>query len=116
MAARPTLGRGLNELLEPPMPVAQDGKGILDTARRLRQLLGVGAKELLRTDDIARDYRFPSADAVRKFLRRHEVPYLTRGRIVLVDRRDFETSMTKARKVKLAQKLGQNEPGKERPR
>jgi hypothetical protein len=101
MAPRPALGRGLDQLLEPGPAPAQQDQGSPDTARRLRQLLGVGAKDLLRTDDIARDYRFPSADAVRKFLRRHEVPYLTRGRIVLVDRRDFEASMSKTRKARL---------------
>ncbi len=73
-----------------------------DSQRHLRQLLGVGANDqLLRTDEIAREFRFPSPEAVRQYLRYHEVPYLTRGRVVLVDRRDFVKSMSTARKNKL---------------
>lgn len=82
-------------------PQSQLGQGDLDGTRRLRELLGVAPGELLRTDEIAKDYKFPSAEAVRNYLRRHEVPYLTRGRIVLVDRRDFEKSMSDARKLRL---------------
>lgn len=74
----------------------------LDRTRRLRELFGIAPGELLRTNEIARDYRFPSPEAVRQYLRRHEVPYLTRGRIVLVDRRDFEKSMSTARKLRLS--------------
>ncbi len=34
-------------------------------------------------------YQFPSRDAVRKFLKRHTVAFTKRGRVTLVDARDF---------------------------
>ena len=73
----------------------------LDVAGKLREVLGVSSTQLLRTDELAREFRFPTPEAVRQYLRRHQVPYLTRGRVVLVDRRDFEASMSKARKDRL---------------
>lgn len=91
----------LEQLLQPLPPGAQESEAPFDSRRSLRQLLGVAPGELLRTDQIAKDYAFPSPEAVRQYLRRHEVPFLTRGRIVLVDRRDFERSMTVARKARL---------------
>jgi hypothetical protein len=62
-----------------------------DTAARLRQVLGVGRRELLTTADIARDYKFPSAEAARCFLKRHpQIPIEKRDRTVLVDRRELD--------------------------
>lgn len=96
--SRPALGRGLERLLESSTSTAE---GPFDSQRGLRQLLGVGAKELLRTDEIAREFRFPSAEAARKFISRHDVPREYRGRILLVDRRDFLKVMAEIRKSRL---------------
>lgn len=63
-----------------------------DTAARLRSLLGVGRRELLTMEDVACDYKFPSAEAARKFVRRH-LQYEKRGRRLLVDRRVFDAAM-----------------------
>ena len=62
-----------------------------DPARRLRQLLGVGGRELLTTVDVARDYKFPTAEAARKWLGRHAKSFCRhRGRALLIDRRDLD--------------------------
>lgn len=67
------------------------------TRDRLEQILG-RRRELLTTADIARDYKFPSAEAVRKFLGRHrDIPTLKRDRTVLVDRRDFDAALARYR-------------------
>lgn len=66
----------------------------------LRQLLNVAPGELLRTDQVAEQYAFPSREAARKFVRRY-VPHLTRGRILLVDRRDFVAAMEQHRKTRI---------------
>ena len=95
------LGCGLQDLLESSAPSPQQPEALFDGPRRLRQLLGVAPGELLTTDMVARDYAFPSAEAARKYIRRY-VPHLTRGRKLLVDRRDFEASMVKHRKTRLA--------------
>lgn len=93
--------RALDRLLHPATDTAS-APGPFDSQRALRQALGVGAKELLRTDEIAREFRFPSAEAARKFISRHDVPREYRGRMLLVDRRDFMASMAKARKNRLS--------------
>ncbi len=81
--------------LVPAQP--QDLTGILDRPHRVRELLGVGSGELLTTHDLMREYRFPSPEAVRQFLRRHPAPNRGRGRALLIDRRDFEGSLADSR-------------------
>lgn len=46
----------------------------------------------LTTREIADRYRFPSAAAARRFILRYGVQKLRRGRVILVDVRDFEAS------------------------
>ena len=75
----------------------QDLDGLLDSPRRVRELLGVGHTDLLTTHDIVREYRFPSPEAVRQFLRRHPTPNRGRGRGLLIDRRDFEAALASSR-------------------
>lgn len=62
-----------------------------DTARRLRQVLGLGARELLTAEQVAADYHFPTAEAARKWLGRHAKDRLIhRGRRLLIDRRELD--------------------------
>lgn len=72
---------------------AQQSQGDVDVTTRLRQVLGVSRRELLTMEQVAADYHFPSAEAARKFIHRHDVPCSKRGRRVLVDRRDFDAAM-----------------------
>lgn len=78
---------------QPAASPAEQPEGNLDVAGRLRQLLGVSKRELLTMEQVAADYRFPSAEAARKFIHRHGVPFLKRGLRVLVDRRDFDAAI-----------------------
>lgn len=41
-------------------------------------------------------YDFPSTDAVRMFAKRHGVPAINRGRLVVYDPRDFERLLAPA--------------------
>jgi len=68
-----------------------------ETTRTLRKLLGVGGREWLTIAAIVRDYPdlFPTTEACRKWLHRHEVPCAYRGRKVIVDRRDLESRFTR---------------------
>jgi hypothetical protein len=66
------------------------------TAARLRQLLGVGRRELLTMEEVARDYQYPSAEAARKALHRHLASCLLhRGRRLLIDRRDLDAYLAR---------------------
>lgn len=77
---------------EPSAPSLEHGEGSGDRTARLRQLLGVGKRELLTIQQVMNDYAFPSTEAARKFVHRH-VPFLKRGRRVLVDRRDIDAAI-----------------------
>ena len=66
-------------------------------ATRLRAILGIGRRELLTPEELARDYKFPTAEAARKFLHRHHVPFDKRGRAILVDRRDVDAAIKNGR-------------------
>lgn len=87
-----------HQTLEAPPTPTEEPHGHGDVTHRLRQLLGVGKRELLTMEDLAADYHFPSAEAARKFVRRY-VPYVKRGRRLLVDRRDFDATMERMRKA-----------------
>lgn len=70
-----------------------------DARGALRRVLGV-QRELLTTEEVARDYKFPSREAARKFLSRygrHLVQH--RGRIVLIDKRDMDALMDEHRRA-----------------
>ena len=67
-------------------------------ATRLRAILGIGRRELLTTDELVRDYKFPTREAARQFLYRHHIPYDSRGRVVLVDRRDMDAAIKTCRR------------------
>lgn len=71
-------------------PAAQHPQRALDPAQKLRQLLNVGSRQLEPMERLAELRAFPSAEAARKFIHRHRVPFLKRGRRVLVDLRDFD--------------------------
>ncbi len=45
------------------------------------------------TDQLMTAYQFVSRAAVRKFLARHLVPFTKRGRVTLVDKRDFDNAL-----------------------
>lgn len=53
-------------------------------------------RDLRTTAEIASIYRFPSREACRKWLVRHRVPHVRRGRILLVDTRDVEKAFSEA--------------------
>lgn len=83
--------------LQPASSGAQQAHGDLDVTARLRQVFGVSKRELLTMEEVAADYKFPSAEAARKFVRRY-VRWERRGRRLLVDRRDFDAAMARMRK------------------
>ncbi len=49
-------------------------------------------RDLRTTQELVELYRFKSAECCRDFLRRHQVPVLRRGRVLLVDTRDFDAA------------------------
>lgn len=53
-------------------------------------------RDLRTTAEIAELYRFPSRQACRKWLERHHVPHLRRGRILLIDTRDVDAACGRA--------------------
>jgi hypothetical protein len=53
-------------------------------------------RDLRTTAEIAELYRFPTREAVRKFLRSHGVPYIKRGRVLLIDTRDMDAACSRA--------------------
>lgn len=50
-------------------------------------------RELRTTEQIRDIYQWKSVDAVRIWLRRHRVPMLRRGRVILSDLRDIDAVM-----------------------
>jgi hypothetical protein len=54
---------------------------------------GAAARELRTTEQLKAEYQFPSIRAVQKWLRRHRIPVLRRGRALLADLRDVEQEM-----------------------
>ena len=55
------------------------------------------SSDLLTTEDVMRDYRFPTRGAARMFIRRWGIPYYQRGRVLLVERRDFDEALERCR-------------------
>lgn len=53
-------------------------------------------RDLRTTAELTELYRFPSREACRKWLARHRVPHLRRGRVLLVDTRDVEAACAHA--------------------
>ncbi len=51
------------------------------------------------TEQLMTAYQFVSRAAVRKFLARHLVPFAKRGRVTLVDKRDFDAALEKMRRL-----------------
>jgi hypothetical protein len=49
-------------------------------------------RDLKTTAELADIYRFPTREACRMFLRRHQIPYMRRGRVLLVDTRDVDAA------------------------
>lgn len=47
-------------------------------------------RDLKTTAELVAIYRFKNAECCRKWLVRHQVPYLRRGRVLLVDTRDMD--------------------------
>lgn len=47
-------------------------------------------RDLRTTAEIATLYRFPSREAARKWIARHQIPHIRRGRVLLVDTRDID--------------------------
>jgi hypothetical protein len=65
-----------------------------------RTLLGPESTEWLTTAEIAREFKFASAEAARKWVKRHRVPYVLRGRALLVTRRDMDQMCRPGRGVR----------------
>lgn len=53
-------------------------------------------RDLKTTAELVDLYRFPTREACRMFLRRHRVPVLRRGRVLLVDTRDMDKACADA--------------------
>lgn len=53
-------------------------------------------KDLRTTDELCELYRFKNTECCRDFIRRHHVPYIRRGRVLLVDTRDMDLACTVA--------------------
>jgi hypothetical protein len=71
-------------------------------AARLRQVLGVRSeRERLRCDQIAERFAWPSAEAARKWIVRHDVPREYRGRVMLVDPRDVQAAIDRQTAARL---------------
>lgn len=47
-------------------------------------------RDLRTTAELTELYRFKNAECCRDFIRRHRVPHLRRGRVLLVDLRDMD--------------------------
>ena len=56
-------------------------------------MTGARFRDLRTTDELVTLYRFPSRDAVRMWIHRHQVPVYRRGRTILVDTRDIDARM-----------------------
>ena len=56
--------------------------------------------DYLTTDDLVKEFRFPSRKAAWEFLRRRLVPVSHLGKKLLVERRDMEAAMTRGRHAK----------------
>ncbi len=72
-----------------------------DPARRLRQMLGIGKRELLTIEQLTREYPdlFRTTEACRKWVRRH-LPFTHVGRRVVIDRADFHRYLDDHRQLK----------------
>lgn len=94
MTTRPRSLDRVQQRLQPDDPLPQEPLRALDRAARLPQALTFGRGRALRTTAQIRDeYQFPSIDAVRMWLVRHQVPVLRRGRVLLADLRDCDAVM-----------------------
>lgn len=51
-------------------------------------------KDLRTTAELVTLYRFKNANCCRDFLRRHQIPIMRRGRVLLVDTRDMDLACT----------------------
>ncbi len=49
------------------------------------------------TEQLMTAYQFVSRAAVRKFIARHLIPFTKRGRVTLVDKRDFDAACERMR-------------------
>lgn len=48
--------------------------------------------ELLRMDDVAREFKFPTRSAAAQWVKRH-IPYIKMGRIIMIYRSDLEAEL-----------------------
>lgn len=80
--------RLLNQPSEPLAPESQDSARPVHLTHRPRQLKGWRTvKELVE------ELRFSSEDACRAWLRRHDIPSVKRGRVILVDGLDIDRAL-----------------------
>lgn len=59
-------------------------------------------RDLRTTAELTQLYRFKNAECCRDFLRRHRVPTMRRGRVLLVDTRDMDAACAGPRRLKSA--------------
>jgi hypothetical protein len=52
-------------------------------------------RDLRTVKELAADLRFPSEKACRSWLHRQRIPFLKRGRVILIDPRDVEAKLRK---------------------
>jgi hypothetical protein len=78
--------------LEPSAPLTQE-QARTDHVAHQRQLKGWRTVK-----DLVEELRFPSDDACREFLRRHHIPSVRRGRVILVSGLDVDAALRGTRK------------------
>lgn len=53
-------------------------------------------RDLRTTAELVELYRFKNAECCRKWLARHQVPHIRRGRVLLIDTRDMDAACSPA--------------------
>lgn len=62
-------------------------------------------RDLKTTAELVSIYRFKNPECCRKWLVRHQVPYIRRGRVILVDTRDMDRACSDAWDKQIVRRL-----------